>query len=368
MALKKKTSKKVFTRRSASSFEAGPQNSFRHLRDHVRTEVDKKAIVQKIKKYIKENFKGKKRTDLLSAPDWVYVTCMPFASTIYWKEIGKEFPEYWDVEKNINNSLKYILDHKQLSNEHEKVDKIHKSPMEIVKSRTSDFIAEVEEVLDMFNKEVYVDWKNYSVYNELNLINAPYNIAKGVHDYYLPLMEEIQELVKEKPNDLVESYGHWEPEKRQEYLKILQAILDDCERYMMQKKAVRASRKKKVKTVSKQVENVNYQETSEEYKLVSVSPVKIVGARRVYLFNTKDRKIPELVSRLPGGFEVTGTTINGIDHEISRQTRLRKPLEFLSIIQKKTPKQIEKEWNKLKSKSYKPTGRLNKSTIILNVC
>ena len=45
--------------------------------------------------------------------------------------------------------------------------------------------------------------------------------------------------------------------------------------------------------------------------------------------------------------------------------KLRKPEEFLSVVLKKTPTQINKEWSQLTTKSSAANGRVNKETIIL---
>lgn len=367
---KRKTTPKTFSRRARTGFAASPDSSFFDCLDYVRLEVDKKDISSRMKSYIKENFSKEDCKILLAAPEWAYSDAYGATTSMHWQSLEKAFPEKWDPVKAINVAIEHIR-HWALKKLAEKEDsdkptiKVSRSPMEIVKDRTSSFIAEVEEVLDMFNGKAHVDWDNYSVYNELTKIDASYFMAKGVYDYYKPLEEEIRELVEKKTEDLVEAYSHWSVAKRKQYLKIVSDIVDDAERFMASKKAVRKTSKPRVKSADKQVEKVNYMKESSEYKVTSVHPSTIVGARRVYLFNTKQRLLTELVCRLPNGFEVKGTTIQGLDEEQSRTIRLRKPTDFLPIVLSKTPNQINKEWKQLTTKDQAVTGRINKDTIIL---
>lgn len=370
-ATRKKTApKKIFSRRAQTGFAAAPDSNFFHCLDYIRLEVDKKDIASKMKSYIKENFSKEDRDILLAAPDWAFTSAYGATASMHWLELNKQFPDRWDPAKSIQLAVSHIKEWglKKLA-EKEDSDKpktqVSRSPMEIVKERTSDFIGAVEEVLDMFDSKIFVDWENYSVYNELMKIDASYFMAKGVYDYYIPLRDEIQELVEKKTEDLVEAYGHWSVRKRKEYLSIIQSIVNDAERYMASKKAVRKISKPRVKSADKQVEKVNYLKESAEYKVTSINPALIVGARRVYLFNAKQRLITELVCRLSSGFEVKGTTIQGIDVDVSRTVRLRKPMDFLPIVLSKTPNQINKEWNSLTTKPQGTTGRINKDTIIL---
>lgn len=271
----------------------------------------------------------------------------------------------------INNEIDLAIDRGRRAEEEKakepKVNIVKKSPADIVKERTSDFIAEIEEVLDMFDTKVYVDWENYSVYNELQKIDAPYNIAKGVADYYTPLVDELKELIEKKTPDLVEAYGRLSVKKRKQYLKIIEMIVADAELYMTSKKTVRKSRKKKVASSGQQVAKLKFLKESKEYKMVSVDPVSIVGATEVYLFNTKYRRVQYLVTNSKQGFQVKGTTIQNVDLEQSYQKTIRKPEEFLSDFLKAPKVKSRKVLNELSTKPAETNGRVSDQTIIAKV-
>ena len=368
----KKKPTKIFSRRSRTGFAAAPTNDFFAFYDYIRTEVDKKEIAQKIKSHLKKTLSKAEVNDALAAPEWFYGLSAATAATIAWKELGKIFPSRWDNEKVVKNCLEELIQRGKTKTEVVEDDDApkviviqRKPPAEIIKERTSDFIGEVEAVLDDFHNGIYLDIENYSVYNELKKLDAAYNTAKTVMDYYTPLMEELEELLAKKTPELVEAYDHLTLKKKKEYLALVKRIIDDAEKYMASKKAVRKTRVPKPVSTVKQVSKVQYMKESTEFKVTSIDPSSIVGSTRVYLFNVKQRIITELVCRLPKGFEIKGTTIQGLDEEQSRSIRLRKPEEFLPLVLSKTPTQINKDWANLTTKPIDPTGRINKDTIIL---
>lgn len=367
--LSTKRKKVALPRKIKTGLAAAPVQSFQWFSDYFRTDVEKKEISTVIKSWIKENYKGQERTILLSAPEYCY-TDSATAATIQWKKLGYDWPEKWDGQKKLLMTVETIKTASIIKiSEKEDSDKVKvyvKSPMEIVKERTSDFIANIEAVLDDYYRGVHLDIEEYSVYNEMIKADLNSFSAKHVVDYYIPLRDEIEDLVNNKPADLVEGYKHLSIAKRKEYLKLLQAIVSDAERYVLSKKAVRKPSKPKVKTADKQVAKLNYAKDSAEFKLTSINPTAIVGASRLYTFNVKYRTITEYVTERTGGFEIKGSTLQGIDADRSRSIRLRKPEEQLSVFLTKTPTAINKFWSELTTKTIDDVnGRINKDTILL---
>jgi hypothetical protein len=352
-------------RKPKTGIAAAPTSTFHWFSDYIRTDVDKKEIAGVIRTYIKDNFKGKERTTLLSAPDYYYGE-YGVASTIQWKALGFEWPENWDgtaklkrfIDRVREASIEKILEKQETQ---DKVQAPVRSPMDIVKEKTSEFIGGVEEVLD--------DWENqseYSLYNQMVMENLNSFSAKHVLTYYERVLEELDELVNKKTDDLVEAYSYMSVPQRKKLLAFVQGLVTDAERYVLSKKASRRPSKPKVKTADKQVSKLNYANESKEFKLTSINPISIVGAARVYTFHIKERIITEYVCERAAGFEVRGSTIYGIDTDNTRAIRLRKPEEQLSAFLTKTPAAINKFWDTLTTKTVKDvSGRVNKDTIIL---
>ena len=357
-------------RKPRTGIAAAPTKSFHAFQDYFRLDLERKDVALVLKTYIRDNFSGEERQLLLSAPEYMYTSHYGPAASIQWKNLGYDWPEKWNGEKSaeryIENVREAALRKLEEKEDSDVVKKPVRSPMDIVKERTSDFIGEIEDVLDMFYKDVHLDIDNYSVYNEMVKADLNSFSAKHVMDYYIPLKEELEELINDKTEDLVEGYSHMSVPQRKRYLKLVESIVSDAERYVLSKKAKRKPSKPKVKTADKQVAKMNYAQESAEYKLTSINPTAIVGASRVYTFHVKERIITEYVAQRAGGFEVRGSTIYGIDPDRSRAIRLRKPEEQLSTFLTKTPAAINKFWDTLTTKTIdNVNGRINKDTIIL---
>lgn len=249
-----------------------------------------------------------------------------------------------------------------------------KTSADILAEKISDFIAEVEYVIDTYHDpKVWLDGENYSVFNELKKINAPKPLAQKVYDYYKPLYDEAEELVTQKTPDLVEGYRHLKTAKdKKDYLAFIKNIIDDCQKFInaataSKVQAVRKPRAKKKVPVEKLIAKVKYQKDSAEYKLTSVDPAAIVGATEVYLFNTKYRHLIQLVAASVDGFSIKGTTITNMREESCLKKTLRKPEDVLKDIGATTKARATKIFLDLKTKSAPANGRLNEETIILKV-
>lgn len=317
--------------------------------------------------WVKKNYTKAKLADFKAAEPWR--TSMTIYSMCKMMLNGATFDEKrmaW-LKEGIDNTIAFGNQKRKAAKSDAKTMIQKKSPADIVKERTSDFIAEIEEVLDMFNGKTHVDWAEYSVYNELQRVDAAYNTAKGVVDYYTPQMEEIQELVSKKTDDLVEAYSHMTIKKRKELLSILKSIVSDAEKYMSAKKVTRKPRKKKTVSSAQIVSKVKYLKESAEYKVASVDPSDIIGAKIVWLFNVKYRTFTRLESVSTNGMSIKGTTILNFDEDKSAKKKVRKPEEFLSKTTKTTKTKINKEFVDLKTKESVPNGRINADTIIYKV-
>ena len=378
VASPKKKPKKVYSRRAHDSYAAAPTKDFWAFKDYARTEIDKKETAKVIKEYIRKTFARDDVKLMLDAPEWCYTLPYHIASTIVWQNMGYALPQNWDAD-NLFSKFFNDLKKKGLNKEKDEEPsgdtegdpspevKTTKSIQAIVSQRASDFICDIEEVLDEYYRGTFMDIDTYSPFLELKKIDAPYNLAKAAYDYYVPIKEEIELLVAKKDKQLEEAYSKMSLAKRKEYLKLLTTIVNDCDKYMQTKKAVRKIRVAKPLTADKQIKSLKYLKSSDEYKLTSINPMNMIRGQRLYTFNVKSRTLTEYVSNKMTGFEIKGTTLMNIDLEQSRETRLRKPEEFLQIVMKQQPTKIAAAWKNLTTKTNVPNGRINMDTLLLRV-
>lgn len=366
---KKKKVKKVFSRRAGGGYNAVPTDNFWAFKDYIRTETDKKDISKTIKEYIKKTFSKTRATNMLGSGEPHFVYPYYIAATIEWEKLGFDLPSEWvptGIFRKYFENLE-VMGEANIANRGATSDDgddtptpIKRTIQEIVKARTGDFIAEVEYAIDY-------DVEEFSTYNELKSCDAPYNMAKAVYDYYIPLRDELHILLTKAPAELEEGYRHMSTVSRKKYFTQINTIVLDAEKYMQSKKAVRKTRIAKPMAADKQIKNVKYLKDSPEYKVTSINPALLIGARRIYTFNVKSKIITEYVCHAPNGFTLKGTTLQSVDVDVSRETRLRKPEEFLQVVMKQSIKQIATDWSKLTTKTNTPNGRINQDTILLRI-
>jgi hypothetical protein len=322
--------------------------------------------------WVKKNRTASELADYKASEDWRVNTTLGGLCKMHMN--GAELEERYITR--INTGIDAAITAGKANRKIEDIDKAKpvKTSAQILSEKTSDFIAEVEHVIDLYHDpKVWLDGENYSVFNELKKIAAPKPLAQKVYDYYKPLYDEIDELINKKTPDLVEGYGHLKTAKdKKDYLSFVKNILDDCSKFMnaataAKVRAPRQPRAKKKVSVEKLVAKVKYQKESAEFKLTSVDPANLIGATEVYLFNTKYRHLVQLVAASVDGFSIKGTTITNVREEACLRKTLRKPEDVLTEIGKTTKARVNKVFIDIKTKAATANSRLNEETIILKV-
>ncbi len=227
---------------------------------------------------------------------------------------------------------------------------------------------------------IYMDWdstivegwfdenytQKFSAYNRFR----GYGLKSNSINIFKALLEQEYNNVLEAYNrtceQCVEAYSHITKGNKRKILKQFEDVFADLEKLRTSFKSARKPRAHKPKTSDKQVERLQYMAESIDDKLVSINPVLIPRSHKLFVYNTKQRRLFEYKTESAHGFEVSGTTIKNFDEE-SRVALLRKPEEILPQILNKTEKQIEKVWDTITTKINKPTGRINSDCILLRV-
>ena len=165
----------------------------------------------------------------------------------------------------------------------------------------------------------------------------------------------------------VEGYSHVKKSSLKHRINVCKSMLEDMERIKSASKATRTIKVSRPKAADKQVSKLQYKNLDDEYKIVSIHPIGIIGKVRLYTFNVKNRELNMYYTENPKGFEMSGSTLKNFDKEQSIKIRLRKPNDILPLVLNKTPIQLQKELSALKTKVQIPNGRINNDTILLRV-
>lgn len=167
--------------------------------------------------------------------------------------------------------------------------------------------------------------------------------------------------------DVLESFGGARGLKAER--TYWQSIMDDLDRYIGNKKAVkiRKPRAKKVKAAIDVVKKLKYQKEDPALKIMSINPAEIIGAQQLWTFNTKYRKLTVFNSLSPSGLSIKGTTLIGFDTDSSISKRARKPEETIKELLGAGKITLRRLMDTLNTSSTVPTGRINEDVILLRV-
>ena len=199
----------------------------------------------------------------------------------------------------------------------------------------------------------------------LSGVNAPISSLGIVVKWLEGQRDELIEARDKTNSHSVEGYSYLSKPAIKKRISLLNEMLNDVDLYKSAKKAIRKPRIKKEKSADKIVSKLKYQNSSGNFGVISINPIKIVGSSKVYLFNEKYRKLTILYTSSLSGLTVKGTTIRNFEDNTSYAIKLRKPKDILSIIVSKTERQITNALKKLTTKKISANGRVNENTIIL---
>jgi hypothetical protein len=149
--------------------------------------------------------------------------------------------------------------------------------------------------------------------------------------------------------------------------KFFGLVATDAEKLASNKSAARKPRKKKPVSFEKKVARLKYKKDDIENKLVSIDPIKIMGAQQLWVYNVKTRKLGVYVASDDAGLLVKGSSIENYKYSESICKTLRKPKDVLSRVLDGGKVVLRKVMSEINSKPIELNGRINKDTILLRV-
>jgi hypothetical protein len=146
-----------------------------------------------------------------------------------------------------------------------------------------------------------------------------------------------------------------------------QEIHSACDMLMQEAKVNRAPRAKKAVPAEKIVGKLKYMKQNEPLKLVSINPADIIGAKELWVFNTKTRKLGRYLAKEYSELSVKGTSIINFDENTSVQKTVRKPEEKLKEFKAAGKVQLRKFLDDINATDTKMNGRVGEDTVLLKV-
>lgn len=225
---------------------------------------------------------------------------------------------------------------------------------------------EIDYALDEFstNPDAF-DPKAIKVLNLLKAKEAKAAHARIIKGFYTRSYEELQEAQLGECEQLKEAYGHLSKPQLKKLIAFYHEIISACDMLGQEAKVNRKPRAKKAQPKEKIVAKLKYAKTNEQLKLVSINPAEIIGAKELWVYNTKSRKLGKYMASEYLELGVKGTSITGFNENLSVQKTLRKPEEQLKEFKAAGKVQLRKFLDDIRAVDIKLNGRINEDIILL---
>jgi len=259
-----------------------------------------------------------------------------------------------EISEKITTAVDKAISHIKVEQKTEKQKADKPSIQDRIKERLYDIIGDIEELID--------SGVSFSLYDWLKKNEIPAMYATKISEYYGPIWNEMVQAHAGK----LDGYEKWTKAQLKARIEFYNQIVSDAEKYGSVTKKVQAVRKPRPVSVEKLLKSFKYQKESNELKLASVNPDKIIGAKELWTYHTKYNIITLFKADGPKGLGVNGTTITGFNEKESTSLRCgRKPEEVLEKFMKGGKVAIKKLIEELKSLEVQK--RSNENTILLKV-
>jgi hypothetical protein len=238
-----------------------------------------------------------------------------------------------------------------------------------MKEAAARMVEDIEDALENFRSDPEAfDPKQFKVLNLLKGKQAKAAHSRIIKGFYEFELAELEELASGGADEqLKEGYSHLPRKHVKKLIEFYKEIESACDMLAQEQKVNRKPRAKKAQPKEKVVAKIKYLKTHEPLKLVSINPTDIIGAKELWIYNVKTRKLGKYVSAEYQELGVKGASIINFDGNRSTQKTLRKPEEKIKEFKAAGKVQLRKFLEDINSVESKMNGRLNEQTILLKV-
>ena len=227
---------------------------------------------------------------------------------------------------------------------------------------------EIETAIESFQTDPEAfDPKAFKILNVLKAKQAKAAHARIIREFYNRDLEELQEAATTKDEQLKEAYSHLSKVQLRKITAFYQEIVSACEMLAQEAKVNRKPKAKKAVPAEKIVAKLKYKKADEPLKLVSINPADILGAKELWTYNTKSRKLGKYIASEFADLGVKGTSIINFDEHKSVQKTLRKPIDQLKEFKAAGKVALRKFLDDINAVDTKMNGRINEEIMLLKV-
>jgi hypothetical protein len=242
------------------------------------------------------------------------------------------------------------------------------SIQERVRESSYKMTEEIETAIESFQLDPEAfDPKAFKVLNLLKAHQAKAAHARIIKDFYARDLEELVEAATTKDEQLKEAYSHLSKVQMRKITAFYQEVVSACEMLAQEAKVNRKPKAKKAVPAEKIIAKLKYKKADEPLKLVSINPADILGAKELWTYNTKSRKLGKYLATEFQELGVKGTTITGFNEATSVQKTLRKPADQLKEFKAAGKVVLRRFLEDINAVDTRMNGRINEDIILLKI-
>lgn len=246
-----------------------------------------------------------------------------------------------------------------------KVEAYKPSIQDRLNEKTSELIGEIEGAFDDVTQKVKNSFKPYDF---LQSNNVPQSQLSKYEAVFSKRKAEFEAAQAGEDKQLKEAYGHLKAADFKRIIGFLDEMLGAIEQYRGVKKATKKARKPRAVSKEKLVSKLKYSKENKELKIISINPVDILGAKKLWVYNAKYRKLGCYVADdLQGPLSIKGTSIVGYNEAASVAKTLRKPADQLKEFAKAGKVALRTFLKDIKATETKLNGRISAEVLLLKV-
>lgn len=224
---------------------------------------------------------------------------------------------------------------------------------------------------------MYEDWVDSYIIGEISDLskkspavafgeyNINHNQCEGIIESMKNVSEEYRYAIDTDDSEILEAYSHIGKRKLKHIVKFYDEVIGYCQELLTEYEAKRIEASKK--TPFEMVSKLPVMKKSEELTLFSDSLEDIIGAREIWVMNTKTRKIGRYVAADRNGFGVSGHNLENYDEEKSLQRTINKPAENIKKFKFKAEGEMAKAFAELGTLTTKMNGKLTKTHVVFKI-
>lgn len=351
---------------------------FRHSMDYYRLETSGKELKPKVINWMSANGYPK---DVIKAfkdtkDNRCSVTVGAIAANLLngMPAIRADFNEGRNTAEWLSKAIAKIIDEGK-NDEQEPEEGAEVKPtvaqpsiQERVREAAMNMTEEIEDALESFATDPDAfDPKAFKLLNLLRGRQVKAAHARIIKSFYQRQHDELSEVPGTKDEQLKEGYAHISKANLKKITAFYAEILSACDMLAQEAKINKKPRAKKPTDKAKVVAKMKYLKQDDKLKLVSINPADIIGAKELWVFNVKTRKLGKYVTTEFSELNVKGTTITGFDEFKSVAKTLRKPEEQIKEFKSAGKVALRKFLDDIKAVDIKLNGRINEDTILLKI-